>query len=156
MTKKIIKENKLIAEFMGYQYVEVWYYGSDDETEWQRKYVKWKDRVGMDSIGEYIVNIKKYKWYRWEEVAYHSSWDWLMPVVEKIESLEYEFAIYGKQFGQFPRKCRTFIYFDLKRHRRLGELYAEGKTPKEATYKAVIEFIKWHNKKYRFGCYRKK
>jgi hypothetical protein len=86
-----------------------------------------------------------------ELMGYDTSWDWLMPVVEKIESLGVKFWVKGNT-------CRVYI------NRELAELdsnvewngistefegfffiYFEEKTKKEATYKAVVEFIKWYN-----------
>ena len=49
-----------------------------------------------------------------DELKYHKSWDWLMPVVEKIYSLD--------------------AHIDFFRVINL-----------EATYKAVVEFIKQYN-----------
>ena len=65
------------------------------------------------------------------ELKYHTEWNWLMPVVEKIESLGYVFTIQGgkAEFGEMISETRCFI--------------AEGKL--SSTYKAVIEFIKTYN-----------
>jgi len=57
--------NRLIAEFMGYKY-------------FQSSYRGWgfcKDEKDMST------------WLHSNNILYHSSWDWLMPVIEKIESL---------------------------------------------------------------------
>ena len=70
-------------------------------------------------------------------LKYHSSWDWLMPVVEKIE-------------GE-PHLCKVIIETNYCRvERNSGEhiltMGSQNLTKKEATYKAVVEFIKWYNK----------
>ncbi len=57
--------------------------------------------------------------------AYDTSWDWLMPVVEKIEGLGY---FYSDSDGE-----------------RIQVTNIQGKSKIEATYKAVVEFIKWYN-----------
>ena len=59
--------NKLIAEFMGKKFIE------DGNSMWDGK-----------------VSICV------ENLEYHSSWNWLMPVVEKIEKT-YEVSIIGKE-----------------------------------------------------------
>ena len=67
---------------------------------------------------------------------YHSSWDWLMPVVEKIESLGYEFFIVEDRIKiahNTDDSIDTIINFTL------------GGSKKDATYKAVVEFIKTYN-----------
>ena len=71
-----------------------------------------------------------------EELNYNSSWDWLMPVVEKIESLdivcfEKNLQEEGDYQALFTKGEDIFICH-----------YAD--TSIEATYKAVVEFIKQH------------
>tara|TARA_R110000823_G_scaffold147498_3_gene277983 strand:+ start:192 stop:491 length:300 start_codon:yes stop_codon:yes gene_type:complete len=71
-----------------------------------------------------------------EELNYNSSWDWLIPVVEKIESLsivcfEKNLQEEGDYQALFTKGNDIFICH-----------YAD--TSIEATYKAVIEFIKQH------------
>lgn len=57
--KTIAECNKLIAEFMG--------------------------RCGKVNKHLYWVNIPSVKWVTVEQMQFHTSWDWLIPVVEKIE-----------------------------------------------------------------------
>ena len=71
-----------------------------------------------------------------EELNYNSSWDWLMPVVEKIESLsivcfEKNLQEEGDYQALFTKGNDIFICH-----------YAD--TSIEATYKTVVEFIKQH------------
>ena len=72
-----MKSNKLIAEFMGYKLMscsrgKAWDIGKSIPT---------KDHLlpiqGMLHTGN--------------ELKFHKSWDWLMPVIEKIETLGYSF-----------------------------------------------------------------
>jgi len=65
-------------------------------------------------------------------MEYHTSWDWLIPVVEKIESLGYVFTIQGgkAEYGEMISETQCFI--------------AEDKL--SSTYQAVVEFIKEYNK----------
>lgn len=78
---------------------------------------------------------------------FHTSWDWLMPVIEKIESLGIVVTISNgfhlKMLGnaQFY-KCKTHSYKDTKE-----VLYGErfGDTKIHAAWQAVVEFIEWHN-----------
>ena len=102
------KNNKLIAEFMGMTY----YIPNDDSL-----------MVEKAPIGVLVTPTKSLK--------YHESWDWLMPVVQKIESLGYVFIIQGgkAEYGEMISENRCFI--------------AEDKL--SSTYKAVVEFIKENN-----------
>jgi hypothetical protein len=83
-----------------------------------------------------------------EDLQYYTSWDWLMPVVEKIESGEYA-IIHTTYFG------KNHVYIRAEHERKFkhidfwwGEAESDNKceTKLEATYKAVVEFIKWYNK----------
>jgi hypothetical protein len=60
-----MKENKLIADFMGVQYK------SDED------YIKTLEEMRLHGIG-YDQG------YMESQLNYHESWDWLMPVVGKI------------------------------------------------------------------------
>jgi hypothetical protein len=73
--------------------------------------------------------------YPLDKLEYHSSWDWLMPVVEKIEKSGYE-VIINDVF------CEIFLSKDG---------YVTGKIIKDADEKiksiwlCVVDFIYWHN-----------
>ena len=54
-----------------------------------------------------------------EQLKYHSSWDWLMPIVEKIEQVN----------EGVPKELINLSLFSYR----------------EEVYKAVVEFIKWYN-----------
>ena len=93
----------------------------------------------------------------WHLLKYHKSWDWLMPVIDKIESLD----IRGNDYD-FPKvkflgdHIEIFIYatyrsdyiywkpwIDLR-----GNLHNHPKqynSKIEAVYAAIIEFIEWYN-----------
>lgn len=68
--------------------------------------------------------------YEWFEVLYNKSWDWLMPVVEKIETLGYDVQIEDNN-------C-AIIGHDID--------YSDYSTDKiNAVYKAIVAFITHHN-----------
>ena len=62
---------------------------------------------------------------------YDTEWNWLMPVVDKIESLGYVFTIQGgkAEYGEMISETRCFIVEDKL----------------SSTHKAVVEFIKAYN-----------
>ena len=101
---KTIEKNKLIAEFMGYP------------------------KHKIDFVG------KRLNFENSKHNTYHKDWNWLIEVVEKIESLGYRMEI-------VKHICR--IYLSNKETIVISE-----NTPKiEAVYNAVVEFIKWYNNK---------
>jgi len=70
---------------------------------------------------------------------YDTSWDWLMPVVEKIEGLYFYGHLTknthdGRHYMSFITKdCDTVAYS------------SPGQTKIESVYKAVVTFIAWYN-----------
>lgn len=97
-----MKDNKLIAEFMGLEKENGLYLFT----------------TPMDD-------------YKTDTLYFNHSWDWLMPVVQKIESLGYVFTIQGgkAEYGEMLSEAQCFI--------------AEDKL--SSTYKAVVEFINQYN-----------
>ena len=65
---------------------------------------------------------------RYSDMKYHKSWDWLMPVIDKIRS--------------------EVCYVKYKEHTASmiddGGIYINTKF-RENTYNDVVEFIKWYN-----------
>ena len=104
------KNNKLIAEFMGIE---------TDENGMYRY---------TTSVDDYTTDDLSYFEY---------SWDWLMPVVEKIESLGYEFFIVEDRVNVSHN-----IYNSIQ---TIIDLTSSG-SKINATYNAVIEFINEYNK----------
>lgn len=123
MEKKIIEGNKLISEFMG---IIV-------EVKAERLYTSKHFGIKM--------------------VQYHSSWDWLMPVVEKISDYHYpDFYI-----GEKPEEAHEFD--DYAYPRTFGMRDEEGnymvrinanslhksQSFIEATWLAIVDWIDWYN-----------
>jgi len=82
------------------------------------------------------------------DLMYHTSWNWLMEAVEKIE-VE---SIYDIQAVYDNREEFKGWYPDLFTMNPKDDVIAVSmddlryETKIKATYKAVIEFIKWYNK----------
>lgn len=114
MTKEeIIGGNKIIAEFMtGKPYIS---------------------NSGI-YVNREVFNISPRE-YLTDTLAYHASWDWLMPVIEKIEK-----GNYG------VKMCRKVveIYFDDSKE---VILKTKESCRLDSLHKAVVEFIKGHNQK---------
>lgn len=115
--EEILEGNKLIAKFMGY----TWSKENDNKT-----YLKsTPDQKNIYSIRPQLLK-------------YHSSWDWLMPVVEKIESLVFWFNI---------KKNHVTVAWDNKNSLDSKMIHSEfGDQSKiERVYSCVVAFIKYHN-----------
>jgi len=62
--------------------------------------------------------------YSFEKLKYHTSWDWLMPVVEKINSLSY-----NDSNNKFQPTVERFLENDI-----------------DSIWRQIIIFITWYNK----------
>jgi hypothetical protein len=83
--------------------------------------------------------VRKNRTYQLEEAQYHTSWDWLMPCIDKIESLDFRVCIgqddcqIYKRWAEFPENF--IIDADFK------------ETRLENAFDAVTSFIDWWNRK---------
>ena len=113
----IISNNKIIAEFLGYKNKD----GCNDRFVCKRV---------VDGYEKWLV-------LRHKNLRYHISWDWIMPVVDKIESMGYGFTKdpWGVEITEFISGKEQEI-IRLERH--------ENETNIEQYYEAVVEFIKWY------------
>ena len=104
-----MKDNVIIAEFMGLP----------------------KEKVGLKQ--EVIYGLNQDDWYTSDNLNYHISWDWLMPVVEKIDEISDENILFKIEHN------RAFIE-DIENYHIFIDVISNSRI--EATYKAVVEFIK--------------
>lgn len=144
----ILENNKLIAQFMG---------GVITHTQ------EYEMPHGSHSTGviEYWDKIKGKPIDGYEDAkvgifGYNYSWDWLMPVVEKIENIN-DFDKYYKwkdiddeersNFAGYEvdidrDRCKIWLNLELDPSELLGSGQEGDKL--KSTYKAVVEFIKWY------------
>lgn len=104
-------DNELIAEFMG---IPIF-----------RRYNLWD----TSKTGKPIYGLASC------ELLYDSSWDWLMPVVEKIESLGYTVEIANSDYQiRKTGDTEAFIFH-----------YGPDRPKIKAVYEAVVAFIELYN-----------
>lgn len=112
-------DNELIAEFMGGKYDEM----SHSWTGLPKKH------------GGYSTPVN----WAWDsnDILYDTSWDWLMPVVEKINNTMHP---------TLNERIDVIIYRRTCHINDMQQIIIEttGKDMLECTYKAVVQFIKWH------------
>jgi hypothetical protein len=99
-----MKDNKLIAEFMGIVYPML-----------------------QDAI---VINCEV---FQVEELKYHESWDWLMPVVVKC------FAIHDDEEFMYEKWTEKADNLNYRLNNALLEINIQS------LYEAVVEFIKEYN-----------
>jgi len=86
------------------------------------------------------------------EELFHSSWDWLMPVINKIEYLDkdkheegmYSYLVTINRIHTYIERIQDSGGFKMPFVQM--SVGMEGKDKLECTYKAVVKFIEWHNK----------
>lgn len=122
MEKEILEGNKLIADFMGLVYepeTEI-YDSSSQDPPYTRK-ERW---LGFASG---IVTPV------YETLQYNSSWDWLMPVIRKMKSMQHD-----------PNEM--FMGTTLDRAMQFANVLERPiYAPINVIWLRVVEFIKWYN-----------
>ena len=120
LAEKLLNDNKLISEFMGLE--------------------SFKDSLASLHNGKINVSVDLHK-----QAQYHTSWDWLMPVVDKIESMRGVFRRGGMtKGGQQHNATETKYVIEYGMHDKvIAHVYATTRI--EAEYQAVVEFIKAKN-----------
>lgn len=112
--KTIEEKNRMIAEFIGMQKTELGWYDNNE-----------------------VLKLPNTSDNTFDDLLFHASWDWLMPVVEKIELLGYSVE---KNFQHIDNDWQTLI---TKGHDILFQDFA--KEGIDAIYCTVISFIEWYN-----------
>jgi hypothetical protein len=126
--EEILTGNKLIAEFMGRKfsaYRDNHFYCTEYDT-----YDSCMESINKRGLVGYYPEIG------WQQKCglYNSSWDWLMPVVEKIEHAYFEVTI-KRGFCEI----RSFTHRDNFTKIQTGCFDSDTKIG--ATYMAIIEFL---------------
>lgn len=82
-------------------------------------------------------------------IRYHERWDWLMPVVYKIESMGFEFSICRDSsliMNDYTKLSEPITLEKLPANKRF-EVSRNGRSKIESAWESVVQFIAWHNKK---------
>jgi hypothetical protein len=112
-----METNKIIAVFMGFE----------DESrilgggQRMRRKTEWK------------YGCQQYEQYGYDQLKYHSDWNWLMPVVEKIESMGFDVNILnnGTQIIDYSKNIEVV--------NNVADISFDRKI--EHTYQAIITFV---------------
>ena len=128
------KDIKTIAKFMGYkienQKFQTLEFHSSNESHWE-----WDEGEIVTLDGEEVSDYNNEPYFSLKDLPFDSEWDWLMPVVEKIESLGYTFKIKG---STVVIKHSDVDFEDIF-------VVREDFDKKEAVFIGVLKFIKRYN-----------
>lgn len=131
MTPEEIEGNKIIAEFVG-----------GKEVDWFCERVIIIPFSDDLTLNNYITKAKAYMLDY--EIKFHDSWDWTMPVVNKINDMgkAFSLAIFKNYISLTVEKGGKF-YKDF--HFSHAEYITNEQTAKQAIFKLLVKFIKWYN-----------
>ena len=130
-TKKQLKDNKKLIIFMGGLY-------SKHAKLW-----------GLGNAEFKLLENRKHVWaqnfYQLTDVKYHSDWNWLMKVQNRILEL-YPNCTYYVSVEMKSTMTNDRDYKIILRSYRLFNVEVFGKNHFDALYKACVQFVDWHNK----------
>lgn len=126
-SKEILEGNRLIAEFLGWKF-EIKAIGLNPELHaFFNGELRWVDLPrSLDSF--LLMGLK-----------YHSDWNFLMPVLEKIEKMGFDSRIMGNN-SDGGYLCD---FVDIGNNEASCKISYVSKI--EAVWNAVIDFIKYYN-----------
>lgn len=116
--------NKTIAEFMGFYF---------------------RNETICQPIKGWITGLETMTYDAKTYLKFHSSYDWLIPVVEKIESLQLPYLKYSHSIEVIISRNQCVIEYSGYEMGTICEVTANTKI--EAVYNACVEFIKLLNNK---------
>ncbi len=132
------KYNKLCAEFTRFEQYEI-------ENKSNGHLVDFKD-----GFAPYPLSLDK--------LEFHTNWNWIVSVIEKIESLDDSKLYYkwkdvdGKDRSNFNGysveiegcECRIWLHLELDQSQLISS--ATGNNKLDATIRAISKFLSWHKK----------
>jgi hypothetical protein len=152
MDATTINNNTLIAEFMGWKKLNHGFYDWEKPKEGEVRYStndqhRWYEEGVSAIMSERDDHDVRY-------MGFDESWEWLMPVVEKIESID---IVGGLIINSFSfRIDRAWVQIEMHPQIDIGfnfdnqlgwseDIEHFGDTRMEAVYGAVVKFINWYN-----------
>lgn len=138
--------NRLIVEFIGDMRIYKILLNPDVELKtWRLENYK---NIFLQRAKEMLEQAKKEGYANAEIVMdtdclkFHSDWSWLMPVVDKIETL----MCFVNPDESYIVKIESLFTVILDGDREYL-IETNGETKLQSVYNAVVEFIKWYGKK---------
>lgn len=137
MTQEQIQEGQLISEFMQEKYRWEYWYKDNNGDEWSSIYATEQDAAKrLRHSGKSIEGIKP------RPTFYHTSWNALMPVVEKIIQLPDTNVTANNWLIKIESNISLPISYQAS---SMDYLKSKNATLIGAYYFVIVEFIKWYN-----------
>jgi hypothetical protein len=127
--KNIVENNRLIAEFLNWEF--------DDLSEtFETPFLK---LVEPQAFGDEQFSCKLQDF----ELEFHSDWNWLMEVVEKIHSMQSYGVLINPNGTYIQDEDDKVICMTFKNEEVNGEIISSSNI--EATFNCCVEFVNWYN-----------
>ncbi len=130
---EIIEGSVLISTFMGAEYER-------KKDAFEERYHETMTFVGTPGNWRGRNDLTRHQ-YLTMHLMYHTDWDWIMPVVEKIEEIE------KRRFGVEITPFGIVIddYKELSNISIVEVQKEEGDTKILLLWIAIVDFLKWYN-----------
>jgi hypothetical protein len=135
---KIGDGNRALAEFMGGTVISSEKYEMPHGSHSEGVMERWGGLTGIPSHDRELAEIGIFR--------YETSWNWIFPVIDKIESLGFNFSISrsGIQVVKWRRQGR-FEATDLIIDEDFSDDYL-GDHKRIAAWDSCVSFVNWYNK----------
>lgn len=144
MDQKTIDGNILISKYMD-AVIEEWYPKNTQYPDQSGLHASFRSQTDEEKKAGILTYPGNEKYHAVELLKYHSSWEWLMTVVEKIESMGYEVEI-----GRHLYRNKDYFVCTIHDQGDSVRLEYEWYSSKiKSVYDAIVEFIKWYNRKHK-------
>ena len=132
-----IEGNELIANFLGWKFERQWFPKGSE-------FIPFGWTIPLDDP---LYN----KAHTNESLYFHDSWDWLMPVVEKIEQIrDDKYGWFGVHISSNSCCIQSkYLYKAMEGEdvpSYMSDPNAISETKIKSTWYNVVEFIQWYNK----------
>jgi hypothetical protein len=136
---KIGEGNRLLAKFMGGTIVSSETYEMPHGSNVKGVFEKWGGLSGIPSHDQELAAVGIFR--------YETSWNWIFPVIEKIESLGFCVSIHrrGIQIVKYDKDLR-FEATDLIIDEDFLDDYT-GEVKRVAAWDCCVSFVDWYTKK---------
>lgn len=130
-----VSGSALIAEFMQIKEIESSHESYGQQVPfWYSKYLGYRTPA-FSVTGKSLEHLLS-------ENKFNNSWDWLMPVVEKIElECKYDVHIYAHYNWKEPNRCSIVDW----KNNKIVDTSNDSKF--QCVFDAIVEFVKWWNAK---------
>lgn len=133
--KTIIVNNQIIAKAIGGKVTEHKFNGKIVSDDPASNEIYFNGKLNSVTRGKCLYG---------DTLEFHSSWDWLMYVVNFIKKMDGVTTVkleYSDSFGDINNCTITY------RHKGFLSFTNKGEDLKKVTYETIVEFFKWYNEK---------